>query len=296
MGSVTRVVGAVVIAAGATIGVRKFLDRNQIGDPQQWMRTNHRDEPISLLEGPSVAAGAAAGSLIAGSPYCAERAAQVVATLGAGAFGLYDDLKEDTSTRAKGLSGHLAAFREGTLTTGGLKVLGIGASAFVASVFTNTGKPGRNVFDVFLDAAAIAGAANLMNLLDLRPGRALKVTIAAGALLTLSGRSAGGPLLGAAAAAWNGDLQERDMLGDCGANALGALVGTAFTQNTHRGTRVLGVAGIVGLTLASERVSFSQVIVQTPWLNTVDMLGRRPAQETQSAPTVNEQDSEEPRP
>jgi hypothetical protein len=37
------------------------------------------------------------------------------------------------------------------------------------------------------------------------------------------------------------------------------------------------LAGVVGLTLASEKVSFTKVIAATPGLRELDALGRRPA-------------------
>ena len=72
------------------------------------------------------------------------------------------------------------------------------------------------------------------------------------------------------------------MLGDAGANALGAMLGAAAAR-LPRLTRVVMLAGIAGLTAASEKVSFTKVIEQTPALHRLDMLGRRPAG---PAPTV----------
>src|SRR5690606_5998533 len=105
-------------------------------------------------------------------------AASTIAVAGAGAFGPVDDLAEDTATRTKGLRGHLGALAHGRLTTGGLKVLGIGASALAAAVLAPPagGPAGRatgRAADTLASAALIAGTANLFNLLDLRPGRAL---------------------------------------------------------------------------------------------------------------------------
>jgi len=73
------------------------------------------------------------------------------------------------------------------------------------------------------------------------------------------------------------DLGERAMLGDAGANALGALLGTAAAATLPRAARVAVLAAILGLTAASEVVSFTKVIEQTPPLRWLDMLGRRPA-------------------
>ena len=266
-----------VVAAAVTAGVRTAAEASPPGGAERWTRTNHRGEPISLLEGPAVAAGLAAGALCAGSGR--GRAAGLVATAGAGAFGLVDDLAEDTSTRTKGLRGHLGALREGRLTTGGLKVLGIGATSLVAAAVGTRRPGGRAAWaaDVVVNGALIAGTANLLNLLDLRPGRAIKASTVLAAL------PVGGPLAaagagavaGAGAAAWQRDLGEGDMLGDGGANALGALLGTRLALGLPRPLRIVALAGVVGLTLASEKVSFSKVIAETPWLKAVDDLGRR---------------------
>ena len=43
------------------------------------------------------------------------------------------------------------------------------------------------------------------------------------------------------------------------------------------------LAGIAGLTAASEKVSFTKVIASTPALNWLDMLGRRPVPQVPSA-------------
>src|SRR5512132_3682816 len=67
------------------------------------------------------------------------------------------------------------------------------------------------------------------------------------------------------------------MLGDAGANALGAMLGAAASASLPRPARVILLAGITGLTAASEVVSFTAVIERTPALRWLDMLGRRPA-------------------
>jgi hypothetical protein len=67
------------------------------------------------------------------------------------------------------------------------------------------------------------------------------------------------------------------MLGDAGANALGALLGLALAARTGPLGRAVLLAGVAGLTAASERVSFTRVIERTPGLRELDALGRRPA-------------------
>ncbi|GIJ00199.1 hypothetical protein CLV28_1931 [Sediminihabitans luteus] len=278
-----RTLAGAVVAAATTSTVRAAFAVRAPGGAERWTRTNHRGEPISLLEGPAVAAGLVAGA-VAGAPDARAAVATAIATGGAGAFGLVDDLAEDTSTRTKGLRGHLGALAHGRLTTGGLKVLGIGATSLVAAAVA---APRREraatsgvvrVADVVLDGALVAASANLVNLLDLRPGRALKATGLA-ALPGLGSTQTGisGAVLGAGAAAVRDDLGEKDMLGDGGANALGALLGTQAVLAAPRPVRLALLAGVVGLTVASERVSFSVVIDRQPVLRALDTWGRRPA-------------------
>jgi UDP-N-acetylmuramyl pentapeptide phosphotransferase/UDP-N-acetylglucosamine-1-phosphate transferase len=276
-GCAARTVRAAASAAAATWVARRMLEH--LPDPRPWTRVNHRGEPVSLLEGPALAVGLIAG-VVAGGPARAATAG-AVAVAGAATFGLVDDLSEAGRVR-KGLRGHLGALGRGELTTGGLKVLGIGATSLVAGVIALGGRraagtgAGRRAADALVAGALIAASANLVNLLDLRPGRALKggVLLAAPALVGTSAAPAA--CVGAAAAALGPDLAERDMLGDTGANALGALAGTAavlaFPPAIQRA--LLGAA--VGLTLASERVSFTEVIDRTPVLRAVDGWGRRP--------------------
>jgi hypothetical protein len=278
--------GAAITAAGlgamaARLGYAALRRRPPGGAPR-WARTNHRGEPVTLLEGPALAAGAATAVLAGGLELSfGQRAGMAVAGLGAGAFGCYDDLAGSRGRR--GFRGHLGALARRELTTGAVKIAGIGATAAAASLLLRApggpaGRPGPAArgADLVLDTALIAGGANLLNLFDLRPGRAIKVALAAGLPLAAGrGRGAAAPL-GAAAVLLPEDLGERAMLGDAGANALGAMLGAAAALALPRPARVAVLAGIAGLTAASEFVSFTQVIERTPPLRWLDMLGRRP--------------------
>ena len=274
-------------AARATGLVRRALDERPPGGDERWTRTNHRGEPVSMLEGPAVAAGLVVGGVL-GAPRPSAAAAIAVATVGAAAFGVVDDLTEDTATSTKGLRGHLGALARGQVTTGGLKVLGIGATSVLAAALATPLRTAsgdrRNVLgwgtDVVLSGALVAATANLVNLLDLRPGRALKAAGLAAAPMALAGGAGAGAaaaVVGAAAGAIERDLGERDMLGDGGANAVGALLGTAVVLDAPRPVRLALLAVAVGLTVASERVSFTAVIERTPGLRELDAWGRRPA-------------------
>ncbi|MGV9539644.1 hypothetical protein ACWDR9_39120, partial [Streptosporangium sandarakinum] len=75
------------------------------------------------------------------------------------------------------------------------------------------------------------------------------------------------------------DLGERAMLGDAGANALGALLGLAAAVTLGRPGRLAALGTVAALTAASEKVSFTKVIAGNPVLNRIDMLGRRPPEQ-----------------
>jgi hypothetical protein len=279
----THAVRSALVAAAAARLAYAALTARPPGGHATWDRTNHRGEPITLLEGPAVAIGSIAGAL-AGGGRTRDRVALAVAGAGAAVFGNYDDLAGNGVR--KGFRGHLGALRAGELTTGAVKIAGIGATGLAAALIagppadvSSDGGPLSPVAvaDTLINAGLVAGGANLLNLFDLRPGRAIKVALLAGGLVIPSrrGRAAAAAPLSAAAALLPEDLGERSMLGDAGANAVGAMLGAA-TASMPRTARLGVLAVMVGLTAASEKVSFTQVIERTELLRRLDMLGRRP--------------------
>lgn len=317
------VVGAGI---GVCAGLGYVLRRKHI-KASQWERTNFHGATVSLRGGVAMAGASVASAAVASALSDQPRAALggVVASLGGGVAGYIDDVDQgahDGGKVAKGLKGHLGALAHGQVTTGVIKIAGIGASALAASalVGSKATSMGGKVADLALNTVLIAGAANLANLLDLRPGRALKATVlvaaplsyfscadaktpASGASVTsatasvTSGASGAPSATPAAPASASGasaqrllasglnaaaitalveDLQETTMLGDTGANAAGALLGTSLAANDSWKLRLGTTLGVVGLILASEKVSFSKVIAANPALNWLDQLWRRP--------------------
>jgi len=272
--SSVRLLASVSAGAAAASAARlaySALNRRPPGGPKAWARTNHRGEPVTLLEGPALAAGAIAGVLagrLTGSASGRASAAIAVGGAGAAAFGAYDDLAGSGDRR--GFRGHLGALRHGEVTTGAVKLGGIGVTGILSAALA-----GGSPADVVINAGLVAGGANLLNLFDLRPGRAIKVAVASGAMIGAVGQDSVAAPLAAALALLPEDLGERAMLGDAGANALGAMLG-ASAAGMSRPARIALLAGIAGLTAASEKVSFTKVIERTPALRWLDMLGRRP--------------------
>lgn len=263
-------------AAAAAVTARALYRAAVRSDAaDRWQRTNHRGESVTLLEGPAVGVGALAGVVMTPGIPGRVRGAALVAGAAATAFGALDDLAPDASD--KGLRGHLGAMAQGRLTSGGVKVLGIGVTGVLAAATVRRGRGG--LFDTLLAGTVVAGGANVVNLLDLRPGRAAKAVLLAGSPALLGTGTAGDVVaapMGAAAALLREDLREEAMLGDAGANALGAVLGVAAASSLPTRALAALAAAIVGLTLASERVSFSDVIDATPQLRVLDRLGRRP--------------------
>jgi hypothetical protein len=263
-------VGAVV-AAAATAGLERAAAKLPKQKRAPFERTNHRGETVTLLEGPVAVLGALAG-VAAGSGKGRVKAAALLAGSVSGAVGAYDDLAGATET--KGFRGHLSALKRGEVTSGAVKILGVGAAGLAAAALLPRKSRGFGALtEIVADGALIAGTANLANLLDLRPGRALKAITAASAPV------AGGPaaaVVGAAVAAAPSDLGERSMLGDCGANGLGAITGTALAASLPRPLKTLALTAVVALNLASEKVSFTKVIAGNPTLDKIDQWGRRP--------------------
>ncbi|WP_328945390.1 hypothetical protein OG259_31870 [Streptomyces sp. NBC_00250] len=193
-----------------------------------WTRVNYAGRAVDLFAGPAVAVGAAVG---AGSGPAA------FAVLAAGACGAYDDVKGD---HRRGFRAHLAALRGGEVTSGAVKLLGIGAASLVAGALLK-----ERAVDKVLAGVVIAGTAHLVNLVDVRPGRAGLTVLALGAPGLLRGSLAAAPM-GAVTAVLGDDLGERTMLGDTGAHALGAAVGSAIAVGNGRIGLAVHAAGLVG--------------------------------------------------
>jgi hypothetical protein len=162
------------------------------------------------------------------------------------AIGLADDL---WSGPERGFRAHLRARR----TTGILKLAGIPTVGLLRT---------RSVSGALL----VALAANALNQLDTRPGRALKAYLAASLALDAP--------RGLAVLLLPYDLREMTMLGDAGANGLGALLGlSSVSRLTGRG-RWLAIVGLATLNVVGERRSLGSIIERTAVLSHLDALGR----------------------
>jgi hypothetical protein len=202
---------------------------------------NHRGNRLPIV-GWAVAAG------------CLRAPAPVAVVAGAAATaGLVDDLFAGPE---RGWRGHLQSGH----TTGVLKLVVVPLAGALATRSLSGG-------------LVVGLAANALNQLDTKPGRALKAFLLT--RLVIPDRT-GGRFTGIAVLLLPYDLRERGMLGDAGSNALGAVVGLNLVVRNAGWRRWAILAGLAGLNALGDHVSLGALVERTPVLATLDRLGRIP--------------------
>jgi UDP-N-acetylmuramyl pentapeptide phosphotransferase/UDP-N-acetylglucosamine-1-phosphate transferase len=190
---------------------------------------------------------------------------------GVALLGFVDDVLAGSS---RGVRGHAAAALKGGFSSGLLKALGtLGLALFVASSLPISDN------EFLLATAILVLATNAFNLLDLRPGRAVKAFLLLAVCLTIATQltdplwSLGlflGPVL---VCGWY-DLREKAMLGDAGSNVIGAMAGVLIVLTLDTSEQVIALVVLVLINLYGEFRSISKVIEKVPGLRHLDSLGR----------------------
>ena len=230
---------------------------------------------VATLEGGRAVAAAAGLGDVRGPGVA--RTVMLAGVFGFGALGFLDDVLGGDAER--GWKAHLRALAAGRLSAGGVKLFGGGVFALMlASAAGSTASGGGGVLRLAADGALVALAANLANAFDRAPGRTIKMSLCAWAALTVAAGAGAaavalGPVRGAALGLLPEDLGERLMLGDAGANALGAALGLAALLALGPGARLVVAVVLLVLNVAADLISFSKVIRSTPALDRLDKLG-----------------------
>ncbi|MFF0163374.1 hypothetical protein ACFYRY_38465 [Streptomyces sp. NPDC005263] len=237
-----RRISSLGLAAAVTRAATAGLRAKPPGGRERWARTNYAGRTVEWYAGPACAFAAATGT-------ARVRPAAGLAVLVAGVCGAYDDVAGAGDAR-RGFRAHLTALRDGEVTSGAVKLLGISAAGLVAGASLK-----ERAVDKVLAGVVIAGAAHLVNLVDVRPGRAAAAVVALGApglLRKGPGAELAAAAVGAALAVLPDDLGERAMMGDTGAHALGAALGTAVVAGNGRAGLVVHAAALVAAAVHGE--------------------------------------------
>ena len=257
------------------------------------VRENYRGLVIPAASGTLIVLGAvlALGPLAAvdeladADTLAPEIGSALVFVIGVAVLGLLDDLlggrrpagAAADRTAPRGLRGHARAAARGDFSTGMLKAAGtVGLALYVLS------GNGRTAAAYLVGVGVLVLSTNLFNLLDLRPGRAGKVFVAFGIVLTLGSWDtyalrALGLFIGPALVLLPYDLRERAMLGDAGSNVLGAVAGFWLIVALGPTGDAIALGVLALLTLYGEFRSISALIEQNAILRRLDSLGRRTA-------------------
>ena len=185
--------------------------------------------------------------------------------------GIMDDIigNRDVS----GLKGHFKSMFKGTLTTGGFKALFGGFVGLIISISIS-----KNIIDLIINTLIIALSTNLMNLLDLRPGRAIKVylTITIAMFFTSVGyvKNLILLILPNVVAYFKMDLKAKSMMGDTGSNVLGISIGIIFVMSYSINTRIAWLVFLIFIHVLTEKYSLTKIIEKNKLLNFLDKLGR----------------------
>jgi len=241
---------------------------------------NHRGQSLPLVLGIALAAGLTVGV----SVVLAVDAGQHVvfpATRGAAeifaaillvfAAGLLDDLQPHT---VHGVVRHFAELLRGRVTSGIVKMaMAVVAAAVFCWVARDHDVP------LYVGVPFVAGMANLWNLLDVAPGRAVKAFLPIAVVPLVLAHSRGFALfdaaaLGGAVVILALDLAEVGMLGDSGAYLLGFVGGAGLFLRLSTLGVVVGLALVVLLHVMAETVTLTRLIRATPPLRWLDDLGR----------------------
>jgi UDP-GlcNAc:undecaprenyl-phosphate GlcNAc-1-phosphate transferase len=252
-------------------------------------RPNYRDRKLAHPFGVLVLVAAlialiplmALQRLGSGDVFHAETLPIALYALGVLALGLIDDTLAPAPSGAselaappRGWRGHGAALLRGRISTGVLKAAGSLGLALLAASYM-----GLSDQRWLLAAGVLVLATNVFNLLDLRPGRSAKAFVLLGVGLTVGAGElrplwALGLFAAPALVAGAYDLRERAMLGDTGANLLGALAGLWLVMTLSGTGQLVALALLAAITLYGELRSISALVERTPGLRELDSWGR----------------------
>lgn len=187
--------------------------------------------------------------------------------------GWVDDTKGNHAI--KGFKGHIGSLlRDGIVSTGLVKAGMAGLVALWAVI-----ELGGTWYDRTIRFIVIVLSTNAVNLLDLRPGRAIKGFYLGSIVLFIWSDSLlflpyWLPLAIAALLILPKDLSGKVMLGDTGANLLGFGLGFSLSAAAPNGVLMIMSLLLIALHWTAERSSLTTMIERNYVLNSIDQWGR----------------------
>ncbi|WIV10981.1 glycosyltransferase [Proteiniborus sp. MB09-C3] len=197
----------------------------------------------------------------------------IISILMIGLIGIIDDIIGEKEV--KGFKGHISSLIKLRLTTGGLKLIVGGMASLLVSLTIST-----NIIDIIINGLIIGLFTNLINLFDLRPGRASKVFILLSIILIFSSRLNEynyviTSLLGIVLVYLPYDLKAKSMMGDVGSNVLGMTLGAFCAGTQSILIKSLYLVLLIVLHIISECYSLTEIIDNNRLLCYIDKLGRK---------------------
>lgn len=172
-----------------------------------------------------------------------------------------------------GLGGHFRSLLNGNLTTGGFKALFGGFVGLLISVTIS-----KNIVDIVVNTLIIALSTNFMNILDLRPGRAIKVYLLIMFSIFIKAtsdfRNMVVLIIPSVLSYFRIDLKAKAMMGDAGSNVLGISLGIFFVMGFTLKTRLLWLLFLIFIHGVTEKYSLTKIIENNKVLNYIDKIGR----------------------
>ncbi|MFW5786725.1 MAG: hypothetical protein ACOCV3_00500 [Halanaerobiales bacterium] len=169
----------------------------------------------------------------------------------------------------KGFKGHIKKLWKGKLSTGVMKAIAVTTSAIIVLLYLNNFK--------LTNVTIIIFSANLFNLLDLRPGRALKVFILMSVFLLVFYPQFilyFLPIYIISIVYLPLEFKKIMMLGDSGSNSLGIILGWSIINISHTLIKINVLLLFFILNILAEKISFTKIIEKNRYLNWVDQIGR----------------------
>lgn len=172
-----------------------------------------------------------------------------------------------------GLIGHFKALFKGSLTTGVFKALLGGFVGLTLAVTLS-----KSIPNIIVATLVVALSTNMMNLFDLRPGRAIKAYVILAIIIFLASakfnREVMMLIVPAVLAYFYFDLRALTMMGDAGSNVLGVSIGVFIVSSFDLPVQLVSLVLLVAIHVLTEKFSLTKIIENNKFLNYVDKLGR----------------------